>query len=60
MVQMDSTTRFMAAFNAVENHFRLRLNDEVSGFRKLADRYADKFGMRPVDAENAKSIRRSP
>src|SRR4051794_29574507 len=48
--QIDNTARFMAAFNAIENHFKFRLNDEVSGFGKLAGRYADKFGVLPADA----------
>jgi CBS domain-containing protein len=38
----------LGAFNAIENHFRRRLNDEKPGFRRLADVYADKFNMRPA------------
>ncbi|OBH31702.1 hypothetical protein A9X03_07110 [Mycobacterium sp. E1715] len=45
MDQIDGASRFLAAFNAIENHFKSRLGDDVSGFRGLAEKYADKFGM---------------
>jgi hypothetical protein len=47
--KVDSPGKFLAAFNAIENHLRSRLNDDVSGFRKLAEKYADKFDMRRQD-----------
>ena len=49
MNQIDSTNKFLATYNAIENHFKSRLNEDGPGFRKLADRYADKFGMRQQD-----------
>ncbi len=49
MEQSDSTAKFLAAFNAIENHFKFRLSDDVSKFTPLAEKYADKFGMRPHD-----------
>jgi len=49
MVAQLGTGDFLAAFNVIENHFRSRLSDDNSGFRQLADKYADKFGLRTQD-----------
>ena len=49
MDQIDGTSRFLAAYNAIENHFKSRLGDDVPGFRSLAEKYADKFGMAGED-----------
>ncbi|MGO8966914.1 CBS domain-containing protein [Mycobacterium sp.] len=45
----SGTSDFLAAFNQIENHFRSRLSDDHSGFRQLADKYADKYGLRTQD-----------
>ena len=37
-------TRFMAAFNAIENYFNKRLNDDTSRFRELAEMYIRMLG----------------
>jgi hypothetical protein len=49
VVAYSGASDFLAAFNLIENHFRSRLSDDYSGFRQLAEKYADKYGLRTQD-----------
>jgi hypothetical protein len=50
-VAVLGTNEFLAAFNAIENHFRSKLNDDHSRFRQLAAMYADKYDLRKQELD---------
>lgn len=45
MEELTGAIRFLGAFNTIENHFRNRLNDDTSGFIKMAEKYAKSYHM---------------
>lgn len=44
MSELSGAIRFLAAFTAIENHFKWKLHDQTSGFVKMAEIYAKRYG----------------
>lgn len=45
MTEISGANRFMEAFNAIENHLKTRLNDDISPFMQLAETYVRSYGI---------------